>query len=90
MRDGLLSDGISAGVAYDESMAKADPKIRAARNGFLVLIVLLLTMSVYQFMLLSDPEPLIAVLWIVGAAVFYASRYYYRRQENTTAEESAS
>jgi len=72
-------------------MVKADPKIRAARNGFLVLIILLLTASVYQFMLLSDPEPLIAALWVVGAAVFYASRYYYRRSDGETAgEESAT
>ena len=85
-----MSDGISAGVAYGEQMVEADPKMRAARNGFLVLIVLLLTASVYQFMLLSDPEPLIAVLWIVGAAVFYASRYYYRRQDTTATEDSAS
>lgn len=65
-------------------MAVDDIVMRSARNGYLVLILVLLVLSIYQF--LTGGGFLAGGLWVVGVAVFYASKYYYRRQEG--AEES--
>jgi len=61
-------------------MVEADPVMRAARNGFLVLIVALLAVSIHRFFLVEDGGLLIPGLWTLGALVFYASRLYYERQ----------
>ena len=60
-------------------MPEADPVMRAARNGFLVLIVALLFVGVYEFLYVADSGLTVPALWGLGVAVFYASRYYYAR-----------
>lgn len=60
--------------------AHADPVMRAARNGFLVLIVVLLAVSVYEFVYVEQSGLTVPALWALGAGVFYASKYYYQRQ----------
>lgn len=57
-----------------------DPVMRSARNGYLVLILVLLGLSIYQFV--TDGGFLAGALWVVGVAVFYVSKYYYQRQED--------
>lgn len=52
--------------------------LRSARNGYLVLIVLLVVISIYQFLQVGTVRPSIAILWIVGAGTFYLSKYKYR------------
>jgi len=64
-------------------MIEADPVMRAARNGFLVLIVVLLGLSVYRFVFVDEGGLTIAGLWTLGVVVYYASKYYYRRQDST-------
>ncbi|MEF8814999.1 MAG: hypothetical protein V5A55_14485 [Halovenus sp.] len=64
-------------------MVEADPVMRAARNGFLVLILVLLLLSVYRFVFVDEGGLMVPALWTLGVAVFYASRYYYRRQDDS-------
>ena len=63
-------------------MVEADPVMRAARNGFMALIVLLLGMSVYEFVFVDDSGPVVPILWAVGVVVFYGSKYYYQRSSS--------
>lgn len=58
-----------------------DPAILAARNAFIVLLVVLFGLSVYQFAFVENGDMMAAALWTLGAAVFYVSRTYYRRTE---------
>jgi len=60
-------------------MVEADPVMRAARNGFLVLIVALLLVGVYEFLYVADSGLTVPALWGLGVVVFYVSRYYYAR-----------
>lgn len=68
-------------------MPEADPVMRAARNGFLVLIVALLGVGFYEFFLVDSANLVVPALWGLGVAVFYASRRYYRRQEASRSED---
>ncbi len=61
-------------------MEMDDPAMLAARNAFLVLLVVLFGFSVYQFAFVDDAPPTGAALWALGAGVYYFSRYYYRKQ----------
>jgi hypothetical protein len=70
-------------------MVEADPKMRAARNGFLVLIVALLGTTIYRFAVVESADAVVASLWLLGAGVFYASkRYYARKEPDESSEES--
>ncbi len=71
---------ISTVSGKESGMEMDDPAMLAARNAFLVLIVVLFAFSVYQFAFVRDATPTGAVLWALGAGVFYFSRYYYRKQ----------
>ena len=62
-------------------MAEADPVMRAARNGFLVLIVVLLGLSIYEFVFVDGSRLIVPALWTLGVVVFYASKFYYQRAE---------
>lgn len=62
-------------------MAKVDPVMQAARNGFLVLIVVLLAVSVYEFVYVDQSGLTVPALWTLGAVVYFASKYYYERQD---------
>lgn len=52
----------------------------AARNAFLFVLLALVGVSTYQFATIGRLEPGVAVIWVVGAGGFYASKWYYRRQ----------
>jgi len=60
-------------------MVEADPVMRAGRNGFAVLIVVLLGLGIYEFVVESDLT--VPAVWAIGVVTFYASKYYYQRQE---------
>lgn len=62
-------------------MVEADPVMRAARNGFLVLIVVLLGLSIYEFVFVDGSRLTVPALWTLGVVVFYASKLYYQRAE---------
>lgn len=61
-------------------MVEADPVMRAARNGFLVLILVLLGVSIYEFIYVENSGLVVPALWTIGVVVFYGSKYYYRAQ----------
>lgn len=71
-------------------MPADDAVLRSARNAFLVVLVLLLAISIYQFVTLGTVSTAVLLLWAAGAGVFYASKVYYRRQDETLATESES
>jgi len=60
-------------------MVEADPVMRGARNGFLVLILALLAVSVYNFVFVTGSGLTVPALWALGVVVFYGSKYYYQR-----------
>ncbi len=63
-------------------MVEADPVMRAARNGFMVLILVLLGVSIYEFVYVEQSGLTVPALWTLGVVVFYASKFYYRREES--------
>jgi hypothetical protein len=69
-------------------MVEADPVMRAARNGFLVLIVVLLGLSIYEFVYVDQSGMTVPALWTLGVVVFYVSRYYYQRQDRRSGDGS--
>ncbi|MEF8854496.1 MAG: hypothetical protein V5A24_03230 [Haloarculaceae archaeon] len=63
--------------------------LRAARNAFLFVLLALVAVSTYQFATTGGIEPGIAVIWIVGAGGFYASKWYYGRSSDGAADAVA-
>lgn len=63
-------------------MVEADPVMRAARNGFGVLMVSLLLVWLYELAILGDPTQRLFDLLLLGALVYWLSQWYYSRQEN--------
>ena len=55
--------------------------LRAARNAFLFVLLALVGVSSYQFATTGGLDPGVAIIWVVGAGGFYASKWYYRRGE---------
>jgi len=53
--------------------------LRAARNAYLLVLLALVGTSTYQFATTGGISPAVALLWIVAAGGFYASKWYYRR-----------
>jgi hypothetical protein len=62
-------------------MAEADPVMRAARNGFGVLMVAILALWAWRFRT-SGPDTGLFDLLLLGGLVFWGSQLYYRRQDN--------
>lgn len=52
----------------------------SARNAFLVLLVSLVAVGLYQFLTAGSVTRPVVVLWVVGVVVFYGSKTYYRRR----------
>ena len=67
----------------------SDEVLRSARNAFLVLMVLLVAISTYQCFSFGGVTDPVAVMWVVGAGAFYASKWYYGRGADPTAGETA-
>jgi hypothetical protein len=59
------------------AMAVDDAVLRSARNAFLALMLVAVGVGVYQFVTAGRIAPGTAVIWVVGAAVYYVSKYYY-------------
>jgi hypothetical protein len=66
--------------------------MRSARNAFLVLLVVLVGISTYQFYSFGSITAPVAVMWVVGAGTFYASKWYYGRSDGAdgTGESGAA
>jgi hypothetical protein len=67
-------------------MVEAGPVMRAARNGFGVLIVALMALWGYQFAVEGDANQLLFDLLLLGALVYWVSQWYYSRQESKSGE----
>jgi hypothetical protein len=57
-----------------------DDVLRSARNAYLVVLLLLVGISVYQFVTIGRITAPIAAVWIAAAGVFYLSKWYYGRE----------
>jgi hypothetical protein len=55
--------------------------LRSARNAFLVLLLTLVGLAVYEFVSLGTVRPGTAIAWVAGAAVYFGSKWYYGRQD---------
>lgn len=62
-------------------MAEADPVMRAARNGFGVLMVAILGVWAFGFVSGSGPDQRLFDLLLLGGAVYWGSQLYYRRTD---------
>lgn len=68
-------------------MAVDEDVLRSARNGFLALMVAIVVAGGYQFATAGRISPAILGLWIVGAAVYYASKWRYGRDAGAGTEK---
>lgn len=68
-------------------MVEADPPMRAARNAFFVLIIVLLLVSIYEFVYVDDSGLTVPALWTLAAGLYYVSLVYYRRQPEETPDD---
>lgn len=69
-------------------MVEADPPMRAARNAFFVLIIVLLAVSIYEFAFVEDSGLTVPALWTLGAGLYYVSLFYYRRNDAEATDEA--
>jgi hypothetical protein len=70
-------------------MPADDVVLRSARNAFLVLLLVLVAISAYQFLTIQRLTPEIAVVWVAGAATFYLSKWHYGRGDGGSADAAA-
>jgi hypothetical protein len=66
------------------AMPDDDIVLLSARNSFLVLLLLLLGISTYQFYTIRGVTRPVAAMWITAAGVFYLSKWYYGRQTDAS------
>lgn len=65
---------------YSSAMVEADPVMRAARNGFGVLMVAILGLWAFRFVSGDGSAQGLFDLLLLGAFVYWGSQLYYRRQ----------
>ena len=53
--------------------------LKSARNAFLVLILALLGVGLYQIAMVGSVTPVIGGIWLAGVVAFYGSKVYYGR-----------
>lgn len=69
-------------------MVDAGPVMRAARNGFGVVMVALFFVWAYTFAFTEAANQRLFDVWLLGALVYWLSQWYYSRQEEPpTAED---
>lgn len=68
-------------------MVEADPVMRAARNGFGVVMVALLLIYIYTLGFTETTNQRLFDIWLVGAAVYWLSQLYYKRQSAAGSSE---
>jgi hypothetical protein len=61
-----------------------DTVLRSARNAFLVVLVLLVALSTYQFYTIGGITGPIAAIWVAAAGTFYLSKWHYGRTDSTS------
>ena len=59
-------------------MVEADPAMRAGRNAFGVLLVVLIAAYIYTEVQ-GDPIQALFDIWLLGCIVYIVSFFYYRR-----------
>ncbi|WP_336326982.1 hypothetical protein [Halovenus sp. HT40] len=64
-------------------MVEADPVMRAARNGFGVLMVAILGLWAFRFFNGDSSAQQLFDLLLLGAFVYWGSQLYYRRQTDS-------
>jgi hypothetical protein len=60
--------------------------MRAARNGFGVLMVALLLVWAYTFAFTETANQRLFDVWLLGALVYWVSQLYYSRQQDSTVD----
>lgn len=55
--------------------------LRSARNAYLLVLVLLVGLSAYQFYTFGGISDPVAAIWVAAVGAFYLSKWYYGRQE---------
>lgn len=65
-------------------MVEADPVMRAARNGFGVLMVAILGLWAFRFFNNDGSAQQLFDLLLLGAFVYWGSQLYYRRQAGSS------
>jgi hypothetical protein len=58
-----------------------DVVLRSARNALLVVLLLLVGISTYQFYTIGSITGPVAAIWIAAAGAFYLSKWHYGRQD---------
>ena len=58
-----------------------DIVLRSARNALLVVFLLLVAVSTYQFYTMGGITSPVAAIWVAAAGVFYLSKWYYGRRD---------
>ena len=66
-------------------MPADDIVLLSARNAFLVLLLVLLGFSTYQFYTIRGVTTPVAAMWVTAVGVFYLSKWYYGRESDTSA-----
>lgn len=56
-----------------------DALLESARNGFLVMLLALLGVGLYQIATQGTVSTVVGGVWAAGALVFYGSKLYYER-----------
>jgi len=64
-----------------------DIVLQSARNAYLVVLLLLVGISAWQFYTIGGITNPIVAIWIAAAGVFYLSKWYYGRQESEDTQE---
>lgn len=80
-----MTGGITVVHAVAGAMPADDAVLRSARNAFMVLLLLLLAISTYQFYTTGGLTRPVGVLWVAGAGTFYLSKWHYGRQDSDDA-----
>jgi hypothetical protein len=75
--------GVTVPGVLSVVMPADDIVLLSARNSFLVLLLLLLAISTYQFYTIRGVTNPVAAMWVTAAGVFYLSKWYYGRQTDT-------
>lgn len=55
--------------------------LHSARNAYLVVLLLLVAISAFQFVTIGGITDPVAVIWVAAVGAFYLSKWYYGRQE---------
>lgn len=80
-----MTGGVTVVRPVAGAMPADDAVLRSARNAFMVLLLLLLAISTYQFYTIGGLTRPVGIMWVAGAGSFYLSKWHYGRQDSDAA-----